>query len=126
MYRSSRICEALNVPSVEDADPDVGIHHSLQGKPSWLARQEIAMHFDERNEGDYRIYAGALEAPYGDGYIAAVVVNRVTGAMWTPREAFRDTSISCGHRWPSASDALSYAVARALELIRTEPHRLAC
>jgi hypothetical protein len=84
------------------------------------------MHFDERNEGDYRIYAGALEAPLGDGYIAAVVVNRVTGAMWTPREAFRDTSLSCGHRWPSAADALSYAVARALELIRTEPHRLAC
>ena len=32
------------------------------------------MHFDERDEGDYRIYAGALEAPRGDGYIAAVVV----------------------------------------------------
>lgn len=84
------------------------------------------MHFDERNEGDYRIYAGALEAPQGDGYIAAVVVNRVAGAMWTPREAFRDISLSCGHRWPSAADALSYAVAKALEMIRTEPHRLAC
>ena len=28
------------------------------------------MHFDERNVGDYKIFAGALEAPRGDGYIA--------------------------------------------------------
>jgi hypothetical protein len=91
-----------------------------------VAGKGTVMHFDERNEGDYRIYVGALEAPHGDGYIAAVVVNRVSGAMWTPREAFRDTSLSCGHRWPSAADALKYAFARALELIRTEPHRLAC
>ena len=39
-------------------------------------RQEMDMHFDERNEGDYRIFAGALEAAQGDGYIAAVVVSR--------------------------------------------------
>jgi hypothetical protein len=38
---------------------------------------ENAMHFDERNEGDYRIYAGALESPHGGGYVAAVVVNRL-------------------------------------------------
>ena len=38
------------------------------------------MIFDERSEGDYRIYAGGLEAPQGQGYIAAVVVNRVSGA----------------------------------------------
>jgi len=35
------------------------------------------MHFDERNEGDCRIYAGALESPRGGGYVAAVVVNRL-------------------------------------------------
>jgi hypothetical protein len=84
------------------------------------------MHFDETDEGDYRIYAGALEAPSGDGYIAAVVVNRLPDEGRPQREAFRDTSLSGGHRWCSARDAVSYAVARAREVIRTEPYRLAC
>ena len=35
------------------------------------------MQFDERNIGDYRVYAGALEGPQGDGYIAALIVQRV-------------------------------------------------
>ena len=56
------------------------------------------MIFDERNEGDYRIYAGALEAPRGQGYIAAVVVNRVRGDGPTPREAYRDDSLACGQK----------------------------
>ena len=59
------------------------------------------MIFDERSEGDYRIYAGALEAPRGQGYIAAVVVNRVRGSVDAPREAYRDDSLACGHRWLS-------------------------
>ena len=84
------------------------------------------MHFDETNEGNYRIYAGALEAASGDGYIAAVVVNRMHDAGKPPREAYRDTSLSGGHRWRSAPDAISFAVARAREVIRTEQHRLAC
>ena len=84
------------------------------------------MHFDEMNEGAYRIYAGALEAPSGDGYIAAVVVNRLPDGGQPPREAYRDTSLSGGHRWRSARDAICFAMARAREVIRTEPHRLAC
>lgn len=84
------------------------------------------MHFDEMNEGAYRIYAGALEAPSGDGYIAAVVVNRLPAGGQPPREAYRDTSLSGGHRWRSARDAICFAMARAREVIRTEPHRLAC
>ena len=50
------------------------------------------MHFDERNEGDFHIYAGALEGPRGDGYIAAVVVmRRMRGrtAVAKPRELYR-------------------------------------
>lgn len=84
------------------------------------------MIFDERTEGDYRIYAGALEAPRGQGYIAAVVVNRVGAAGHPPREAFRDDSLACGHRWPSAAEALSYALNKARELIRRDPRRLHC
>ncbi|MBX3642557.1 MAG: hypothetical protein KF720_05735 [Rubrivivax sp.] len=84
------------------------------------------MIFDERNEGDYRIYAGALEAPHGQGYIAAVVVSRVQGAGSTPREAYRDDSLACGYRWLSQADALNYALRRARDVIRREAHRLHC
>ena len=38
------------------------------------------MHLDERSEGDYRIYVGALEAPQGGGYEASVVIYRTRGA----------------------------------------------
>jgi hypothetical protein len=76
------------------------------------------VNFDERNEGDYRIYAGALEVP--GGYVAAMVVNRLRGNPGPYRGKRRDISISGGHRWPSAQDALRYALARASEVIRTE------
>ena len=64
------------------------------------------MHFDERNDGDYRIYAGALESPRGGGYVAAVVVNRLGCSIDGPREACRDTSMSGGYCWSSPDDAL--------------------
>ena len=37
------------------------------------------MQFDECFEGDYRIFVGALDAPRGEGFIAAVVVSRLLG-----------------------------------------------
>jgi hypothetical protein len=82
------------------------------------------MHFDERNEGDYRIYAGAFEAT--GGYVAAVVVSRLRGVANAPREAFRDTAISGGHRWSSPAEALSFAVRHAQDIIRKEPGKLVC
>lgn len=84
------------------------------------------MHFDQRDIGDYRIYAGALEAPRGDGYMAAVVVSRVRGTERGPREAYRDTAIAGGHRWLTPNEAINYAFARATELIRSQPQKLAC
>lgn len=84
------------------------------------------MQFHERDEGDYRIYAGALESKAGDGYIAAVVVSRVHGASHAPREAYRDDSLACGHRWARAAEALRYAIGKGREVVKTEPHRLAC
>ena len=84
------------------------------------------MQLDERDEGEYRIYAGALESKLGDGYIAAVVVSRVRGVERAPREAFRDDSLACGHRWERADQALSYAIGKGREVVRTERHRLAC
>lgn len=84
------------------------------------------MRFEECHEGDYRIYAGALEAPRGGGYIAALIVSRVQGEAARPREAFRDESLACGHRWRSPDEALHYALARARELIRNRSQMLAC
>ena len=93
------------------------------------------MQFDECLEGDYRVFVGAVEARTGDGYIAALVVNRVQppsvagvpgAATSTPREAFRDDSLACGHRWLSPDDAMSYALKQARELIRTRSPVLAC
>ncbi len=84
------------------------------------------MKFGEQDEGPYRIYAGAIEASQGEGYVAAVVVSRRAGPLEATREAYRDTRLACGHRWPTADDALSYALAKAREVIRTEPSLLAC
>jgi hypothetical protein len=82
------------------------------------------MHFEECNEGDYRIYAGALETK--GGYVAAVVVSRLRGILDAPREAFRDTALSGGHRWSTPNEALQYAVRQAREIILKEPQRLVC
>jgi hypothetical protein len=84
------------------------------------------MQFHECHEGDYRIYVGAVEAPKGEGYIAALVVNRVRGAVGKHPEAFRDDSLACGYRWRSADEAINYATNRARELIRTRSQMLMC
>jgi hypothetical protein len=99
------------------------------------------MQFDECFEGEYRIYVGALDAPRGEGFIAAVVVSRLLGdavaAGGEPgaashgaphagrplgarrvREVWRDDSLACGYRWPTAEAALHYAKNRAREMVR--------
>lgn len=87
------------------------------------------MRFQECREGDYTIYAGAVEAPRGEGYIAALVVSRVeprAGAPRRVREAFRDDSVACGYRWRSAEEAIAYALNRAREMVRRRSGMLAC
>jgi hypothetical protein len=84
------------------------------------------MRFDEREIGDYRIFAGALEAPVGDGYTATMIVQRVHGAANVPREVLRDEGLACGHRWESADAALAYAINKAQEAIRKQSLQLAC
>lgn len=85
------------------------------------------MKFNESHEGDYRIFVGALEAPSGDGYIAALVVNRVRGVPAARQaQAYRDDSLACGYRWPSAEAALHYALNRGREMIRSRSQMLAC
>ncbi len=84
------------------------------------------MRFEECVEGEYRIFVGALEAPRGEGYIAALIVNRLVCAPGGRNEAFRDESLACGYRWPTAEEALAYAKARAREMVRTRSHALSC
>lgn len=75
------------------------------------------MKFEDRIDGDYRIYAGALDVLQGDGYIAAVVVNRIASHTAKAQEVFRDESLACGHRWISADEALMFALCKAQEWI---------
>lgn len=84
------------------------------------------MQFHETTEGAYRIFAGAIEAPARSGYFAALVVNRTSGALGRSREAFRDTSLAAGYRWPSADEALRYATQRGQEIVRRRQSLLAC
>jgi hypothetical protein len=118
----------LNQPLVLVHVVDAGLARCRRQFFAWPARnagEENAMNFDERIEGDFRIYAGALEGPKGDGYIAAVVVNQIGGAANTPREVYRDETLACGHRWASASAALLYAVNKARQVISSGRYRLA-
>ncbi|MBI5718278.1 MAG: hypothetical protein HZC37_11410 [Burkholderiales bacterium] len=103
------------------------------------------MQFDECFEGDYRIFVGALDAPRGEGFIAAVVVSRLFGAeapgaddggdaadgnanaprSRRAREVWRDDSLACGYRWPTPEAALHYAKNRAREMVRKASPMLA-
>ncbi len=82
------------------------------------------MQFDERRIGDHRIYAGAIESRNGDGYTAALIVERRCIGQRT-RETFRDEHLACGHRWPTPSEALAFALQKGRALVREpdEPAR---
>ena len=87
------------------------------------------MQFAETNEGDYRIYAGALEAPAGDGYIAALVVKHRAGSTSghaAEAPIYRDDSVACGYRWPSPAEAITYALARGREVVRRQARDALC
>ena len=79
------------------------------------------MKFEEAVEGDCRIFVGALDAPRGDGYIAAVVVQRFErdGAAGGGNEIWRDDNLAGGHRWASAEAALRYAMVKARAVARS-------
>lgn len=67
------------------------------------------MDMQERQVGDFRIYAGALDAPDG-GYIAAVEVHRVDAASDAAEVIFSSERISGGHRFEVAALALRHAL----------------
>jgi hypothetical protein len=74
------------------------------------------MHVDEREEGEHRILARAIEAP-GGGYRAAARVLRVRGVP-QPIEIFRDDHLSGGHAWDEPERALQFAIKTASSILR--------
>jgi hypothetical protein len=84
------------------------------------------MRYDEFNEGDYRIFAIAHPSPLRDGYVAAVVVKRLTDDVQGARIAYREESLAGGKRWPSSAAARRFAAEMARAVIHHEPHRLTC
>jgi hypothetical protein len=75
------------------------------------------MHFTERDVGDFRIYAGAIEEPLG-GYVAGVVVHRRRGLGRPPELVFRDDRLFGAHRFDKANDALMRALDAGHRAIR--------
>jgi len=74
------------------------------------------MYFDERDVGDYKIYAGAIEVACG-GYAAAAVVKQVRGVPEAV-EVFRDVNMSGGHAWEEPERAVQFAMRVAMDVIR--------
>src|SRR5512145_3486788 len=81
-----------------------------------VTASELQMHFDERDEGDYRIRVGAVQVP-GGGYSATAVVKRVRGVP-EPVEVFRDERLSGGHDWDEPERALRFAMQAAVAIVR--------
>lgn len=77
------------------------------------------MRFAEQAEGDFRVYAAALEGPDG-GHYSAVVVRDCRERGATDQEVFRDESLEDGKVWQSAGDALVFALAVGVAAIHAQ------
>lgn len=77
------------------------------------------MELIEHEVGDFRIYAGALEATMG-GYTAAVEVHRVRGVPNPPQVIFSSDRMSGGHRFEQSAAALRHALNMGHQAIRLQ------
>ncbi len=69
------------------------------------------MNLAEQVEGEFRIYAAAIDAEGGEGFYAAVVVKPLrTSSMVAGRDPFRDERLEDGDVWKSAESALGFAL----------------
>jgi hypothetical protein len=80
----------------------------LRALPSGVRKRGAAMHFEERDQGDYRIYTMATPQPRG-GFIAGVVVKR-RRADSEPECVFINRRLSAGYRFATVDDALQHAM----------------
>ncbi len=83
------------------------------------------MQFEDRDDGEYRIHAGALELRAGQGFLAAVIVNRTCVGSHGGREVYRDTAVSGGHRWLTSGQALARALLLGAGAVTAERQRTA-
>ena len=67
------------------------------------------MKFAQRDEGNYRIYAGALETPRGP-YRTSLVIMR-TGGLSKPTETYREELLP--RTFTDSQEALEYAMKQA-------------
>jgi hypothetical protein len=81
------------------------------------------MKFDECDEGDYRIYAGAFEAAAGGYHASVVIVRRRSGQP--PLEAYRGEMLDNARAFNRDVLALDHAVRHARDIIYHEPRMLA-
>lgn len=82
------------------------------------------MRLEDRNDGEYRIHAGALELRAGEGHLAAVIVVRHRIGAVKGVDIFRDIAISGGHRWLTSEQALQQAFLTGSVAIAAERHRI--
>jgi hypothetical protein len=81
------------------------------------------MRFEDKDDGEYRIHAGALELRAGEGFLAAVIVNRSSQGRGDGHEVYRDTEVSGGHRWLTSDQALQHALLVGANAVTAERHR---
>ncbi|MBE0548110.1 MAG: hypothetical protein IH627_10745 [Rubrivivax sp.] len=79
------------------------------------------MHLAERNEGEFRVYAAAIEAEGGVGFYAGVVVKPWGSRSLCGRgEVFRDERLEDGMTWESAEEALEFALRVGAAAVRAQ------
>lgn len=77
------------------------------------------MNFAEKDVAGFRIYAGAIEAVQG-GYVAGVGVRLLSPQAKDGGLVFMNDTLSCGHRFPTAQEALRHALDTGHHVVRVQ------
>jgi len=79
------------------------------------------MNLAEQLEGEFRIYAAAIDADGGSGFYAGVVVRPWrASSMAACRDTFRDERLEDGAVWSSAESALGFALQVGVAAVRAQ------
>ena len=79
------------------------------------------MNLAEQVEGEFRIYAAAVDADGGEGFYAAVVVRPWRAPFEVANtEVFRDLRLEDGAVWESAGAALDFALRIGVAAVRAQ------
>jgi hypothetical protein len=82
------------------------------------------VNFAEQDVAGFRIYAGALEAPQG-GYVAGVGVRLLSERAKDGGLVFMNDSLSGGHRFSTANEALRHAIDTGRHVVRVQTNHAA-